>query len=66
MKYEGVIDEYSFVMRTNTHIEVWSDKSDNYPLTFFTINEGDIKSEKDFHTEISYWFMENRGLLDSL
>jgi hypothetical protein len=57
--YEGNVGSYSFMMTDDKTIEVWSDFSREYPESFIYLAEGAIKSEKDFQTEISYWYMNN-------
>ena len=57
--YEGNVGSYSFMMTDEKTIEVWSDFSSEYPESFIYLSEGAIKSEKDFQTEISYWYMHN-------
>lgn len=57
--YEGNVGSYSFLMTDSKTIEVWSDFSSEYPESFIYLNEDAIKSEKDFQTEISYWYMQN-------
>lgn len=58
-KYEGSIGSYSFIMNDENCIEVWKDFGDDHAETFIYLKEGAIKSEKDFHTEISYWILNN-------
>jgi hypothetical protein len=57
--YEGNVGSYSFLMVDNNTIEVWLDTSTEYPESFIHLKEGTIKCEKDFQTEISYWYMHN-------
>jgi hypothetical protein len=56
--YEGNVGNYSFIMNEETVIEVWGDDLDR-PETFIFVEKGSIKTEKDFHSEISYWFLDN-------
>ena len=57
-KYEGVIGTYSFVMSDEATIEVWSDFDNDNPDSFIFLKEGAVKSEKDFHSEISFWYLK--------
>ena len=41
-------------------IEVWRDENDEFPDTYIYLKEGSIKDEKDFHKEISFWWMDNK------
>jgi hypothetical protein len=59
--HEGTIGSYSFMMVDPSTIEVWSDFDNERPESFIFLKEGSIKTEKDFHTEISYWYMTNAG-----
>lgn len=59
--YEGEIGTHSFQMLKPDVIEVWTDYDSENPDTYIFVREGSIKSEKDFHSEISYWYMENVG-----
>ena len=56
--YEGNVGNYSFIMNEDDVIEVWGDDLER-PETYIFVKTGSIKSEKDFHKEISFWFMEN-------
>lgn len=56
--YEGVIGANSFQMVSGNMIEVWGVDNER-PESFIYVKDGSIKSEKDFHQEISYWHMEN-------
>ena len=60
VKYEGTIGSYSFQMTDDRTIEIWG-FDDTRPESFIYLKEGAIKSQKDFDTEISYWFMQNVG-----
>ena len=57
-QYEGNIDGYSFLMKDDGVIEVWSDMDSEYPESYIYVKSGTIKSEKDFHFEISDWWMK--------
>lgn len=57
--YEGSIGGYSFIMTDSVTIEVWSDFDNERPESYIFLKEGSVKNEKDFHTEISYWYMSN-------
>ena len=56
--YEGSIGSYSFQYKEGDIIEVWGFDNEQ-PESFIYVKEGSIKSEKDFHAEISYWFFKN-------
>jgi hypothetical protein len=45
-------------MTDNNTIEVWSDRDSEYPFSYIYVKEGSIKSEKDFHYEISDFFLK--------
>jgi len=60
VKYEGVIGSYSFQMTEDDIIEVWGFDNDR-PESFIYLREGSVKTEKQFHEEISYWHMQNVG-----
>jgi hypothetical protein len=38
-------------------IEVWEDADNESPITLIKVKPDQIKNEKDFHLEISHWFM---------
>lgn len=57
-KYEADINNYYFIMTDDNTIEVWSDKDSEYPFSYIYVKEGSIKSEKDFHYEISDFFLK--------
>jgi hypothetical protein len=57
--YEGVIGGFSFQMVDSTTIEVWSDFDNEQPESYIFVKEGSINNEKSFHSEISYWYMQN-------
>jgi hypothetical protein len=61
VKYEGVIGTYSFLMTSPDVIEVWTDYDNENPFSYIFLKEDTVKSEKDFHAEISYWYMSNVG-----
>lgn len=58
--YEGNVGNYSFIMNEVDVIEVWSDSDLERPETYILVDKGSIKTEKDFHKEISYWFLDNK------
>lgn len=61
-KYEGVVGSYSFIMIDEEDIiEVWKDFADEHPESFIYLKKGAVKSEKDFHYEISDWYLKNVG-----
>lgn len=41
-------------------IEVWGYDNER-PESFIYVKDGSIKSEKEFHAEISYWHINNVG-----
>ena len=57
MRYEATIDTFSFIMNTPDVIEVWEDADNESPISLIKVKPDQIKSEKDFHLEISHWFM---------
>ena len=59
-KYEGVVGSYSFMMTEEDVIEVWGEDNEN-PESYIFLKEGSIKTQKDFETEISFWFLKNKG-----
>jgi hypothetical protein len=59
--YEGNVGNYSFIMTENDTIEVWSSLDLEEPDSYIYVKEGSINTEKQFHQEISYWFMNNVG-----
>ncbi len=61
-KYEADINNYYFFMTEASTIEVWSDRDSEYPFSYIYVKEGSIKSEKDFHYEISDFFLKNCSL----
>jgi hypothetical protein len=58
MKYESSINGYSFLMDGDDRIEVWENSNVASPLCYINVDAGSIRSEKDFHVEISHWFIE--------
>ena len=62
VKYEGTVGSYSFQMADNDNqtIEIWG-FDETRPEAFIYLKEGSVKSQKDFDTEISYWYMQNVG-----
>lgn len=60
MKYEGTIGSYSFQMLEDDVIEVWGFDNDR-PESYIYVTKGSVKNEKDFHTEIAYWYMQVVG-----
>ena len=59
-KFEGTIDGYSFLMKDDDVIEVWTDFDSDYPESYIYVKEGSIKDEKNFHYEIADWFLKNK------
>ena len=59
--YEGAIGSHSFQMTDKTTIEVWTDFDNERPESYIFVKEGSITNEKEFHQEISYWYMKNVG-----
>jgi len=57
--YEAEIGNYYFTMINSNTIEVWGDKDAEHPCGFIYLKEGAVKTEKDFHYEISDYFMKN-------
>lgn len=57
--YESTIGKYSFVMTESTTIEVWNDYGSDYPDSYIYLKPGTVRGEKDFHVEISDWYMKN-------
>lgn len=60
IKYESKIKTYHFIMNDENTIEVWSEYDGDHPESYIYVKEGSIKSEKDFHLEISDWFIKNQ------
>ena len=58
-KYEAEINKYYFIMNDDDVIEVWSDYDGEHPESYIYVKAGSIKNEKDFHWEISDWFIKN-------
>jgi|TARA_R110002110_G_scaffold148108_1_gene339105 hypothetical protein len=58
-KYEGVVGSYSFMMVDANEIEVWGESDNDNPESFIFIKEGSIQTQKDFDTEISFWYLDN-------
>ena len=58
VKYEGKIGSYSFQLTDANTIEIWG-FDDSRPESFIYLKEGAINSQKEFDTEISYWYMKN-------
>jgi hypothetical protein len=62
MKYTGNINSYTFIMKEGDDvIEVWSDMDAEFPESYIYLKEGEIKSERHFHMEISDWWMRNKN-----
>lgn len=59
--YEGTIGVYNFIMVDDTTIEVWSDFDNENPESFIFVKAGAISNEKQFHYEISDWYLKNVG-----
>lgn len=56
--YEASVGSYSFQMTDDSIIEVWGFDNER-PESFIYLKEGSVKTEKDFHQEISYWCINN-------
>lgn len=61
VKYEGTIDGYSFLMKDDDVIEVWTDFDSDYPESYIYVKEGSIENKKQFDYEIADWWMRNIG-----
>lgn len=62
MKYTGNINSYTFIMKEGDDvIEVWSDMDAEFPESYIYLKEGEIKNERQFHVEISDWWMRNKN-----
>lgn len=59
--YEGAIGRYSFIMNEDTNIEVWEENVLDLPYAYIPVKSGYIRNEKDFHFEISDWYMKHVG-----
>ena len=59
-KYTGEIENYSFIMKDDV-IEVWSDFESDYPESYIYVKESSIQNEKQFHMEISSWWIHNKS-----
>lgn len=60
VKYEGKIGSYTFQMTDENTVEIWG-FDDSRPESFIYLKEGSVNSQKEFDTEISYWYMQNVG-----
>ncbi len=60
IKYNGEINNYSFVMKDNV-IEIWSDFESEFPESYIYLKEGAVKNKKDFDIEISSWWIRNKS-----
>lgn len=60
MKYTGNIEGYTFKMENPDTIEVWEDEANEFPESYIYLREGAVRDEKDFHKEISFWWMDNK------
>ena len=58
-KYEGMVGSYSFIMTESNEIEVWGDSDNENPETYIFVKDGSITSQKNFETEISFWYLDN-------
>jgi hypothetical protein len=62
MKYTGNINSYTFIMKEGDDvIEVWSDMDAEFPESYIYLKEGEIKNERQFHMEISDWWIRNKN-----
>jgi hypothetical protein len=59
--YEATIGGYSFLMNEPDTIEVWENMSGEHPDSYIKVKPGSIKDEKQFHEEISFWYLKNVG-----
>lgn len=58
-KYEAVIEAYSFFMKEDDVIEVWSNIDSDYPESFIYVKPGSIRNRKEFDYEVMAWFSRN-------
>lgn len=60
-EYNGEIDGYIFSMKEENVIEVWDGLNEEFPHSFIYLKDGDIQNERDFHFEISDWWLKNQN-----
>jgi hypothetical protein len=58
-KHEGVIGGWRFVMLDESTIEVWADGETEFPDSYIYVREGSINDVKNFHMEISDYYLKN-------
>lgn len=58
--YEADINNYYFIMKDDETIEVWSNYDNEHPDNYIYVKKGSIRNEKDFHFEISDWFIKKK------
>lgn len=58
-KYEAVIGGYTFLMKDDNVIEVWSGLDSEYPESFIYLREGNVLTRKDFEIEIMDFILKN-------
>jgi hypothetical protein len=59
-KHTGEIGGWRFVMIDDSTIEVWSNNSEeDLPDTYIYVRSGSIRDVKDFHMEISDFYIKN-------
>lgn len=63
MFFESQINNFNFRYEGGTYIEV-SRVGDRNRTVLREIPVGELTSEKEFHKEISFWFMEEGNTLD--
>lgn len=61
IKYEAVIGSYSFIMTKDDVIEVWSENDSDNPESYIFLKRGEVNNEKDFQTEVSFWYINSQG-----
>lgn len=62
--YEATINEYLFRYEGGAAIEI-SRVGDRHHSVLHEIPVKNLDTEKKFHSEISFWFMQNGNSLDS-
>ena len=56
-KYEAVIGGYTFLMKDDDVIEVWSGLDSEYPESFIYVKDGSVLDRKSFEIEIMDWIL---------
>ena len=59
IKYEGTVGSHVFQMVDDNTIEIWGSNDLEFPEGYIYLKEGDVKDEKSFQQEISFWFLQN-------